>query len=312
MPAPVHDEILFRRFVEASRRAEIVTLVNSAESQPELGEVVSRELCEALEAEVGWVLTTRGEQEPAEVAGSIGLTASERAAVAAGAIGEPGVRTDVVPPPALTELGVRVLALASFHAPEGRALLAVGRMEADPFDEAELALLDAIARSTGQALRRVWLTDDRGAVQGALADSEAGFRLLAENSTDWISRHDTRGRFTYCSPACESISGYAPGDLVGRHPLDLTHPDDRDAHRAHARRVAEGETITLTFRVCRADGGLAWVESTVRQVPDPITGAPAEVQAATRDVTARIRAEERLRLESSITATMAEGVCLIR
>ncbi|HEV2769938.1 MAG TPA: EAL domain-containing protein [Solirubrobacteraceae bacterium] len=310
---PAHDHILFRRFVEASRRAEIVTLVNSAESQPELGEVVSRELCEALEAEVGWVLTTRGDDEPAQVAGSIGLTSFQRAGVAEGAVfGAPGVRTGIAPPSALAGLGLRVLALASFHAPEGRALLAVGRLAAEPFDEAEIALLDAIARSTGQALRRVWLTHDRTSVQGALADSEAGFRLLAENSTDWISRHDTRGHFTYCSPACESIAGYAPEELVGRHPLELVHPDDRDTYRAHAQRVTQGETVTVTFRVCRRDGGLAWAESTVRQVPDPVAGAPAEVQAATRDVTARIRAEERLRLESSITATMAEGVCLIR
>src|SRR5215204_2363224 len=41
---------LLRRFVEAARRAQIVTIVNSAASETELGELFTAELCEALEA----------------------------------------------------------------------------------------------------------------------------------------------------------------------------------------------------------------------------------------------------------------------
>ena len=49
------DELL-RRFVEAARRAQIVTIVNTAASEAELGELFTAELCEAF-AEIAFVLT---------------------------------------------------------------------------------------------------------------------------------------------------------------------------------------------------------------------------------------------------------------
>ena len=51
-------------------------------------------------------------------------------------------------------------------------------------------------------------------MQQALAERESQFRLLAENSSDIISRHDTNGTFLYVSPACLSILGYAPEELI--------------------------------------------------------------------------------------------------
>ena len=43
-------DVAHRRFVEASRRAEIIAMVNSARSEAELGDAVTLELCEAFEA----------------------------------------------------------------------------------------------------------------------------------------------------------------------------------------------------------------------------------------------------------------------
>src|SRR5947208_13032493 len=67
------DEAMLRRFVEASRRAEIIALVNSARSESELGEVVTAELCEAYEAEIAFVMTARARGGLPEVVGSAGL-----------------------------------------------------------------------------------------------------------------------------------------------------------------------------------------------------------------------------------------------
>ena len=54
------DPTMLRRFVEASRRAEIIALVNAAGSDDELGEVVTAELCEAFEAEVAFMVARPG------------------------------------------------------------------------------------------------------------------------------------------------------------------------------------------------------------------------------------------------------------
>jgi diguanylate cyclase (GGDEF)-like protein len=64
--------------------------------------------------------------------------------------------------------GLSVLALAPFAAPTGgRAVVGVARRADRPFDDAELALLDAIAASVGHALER----ERRAAQQAALASA---------------------------------------------------------------------------------------------------------------------------------------------
>lgn len=55
-------------------------------------------------------------------------------------------------------------------------------------------------------------------MQLALAQSEAQFRLLAENSSDIITRSDPNLNVLYASPACRNLLGYEPEELVG-HPV---------------------------------------------------------------------------------------------
>src|SRR5512141_1402761 len=61
---------------------------------------------------------------------------------------------------------------------------------------------------------RISLEQER--MQKALAEREAQFRLLAENSSDMISRHDVNGNFLYVSPASQTLLGYAPEELIGQ------------------------------------------------------------------------------------------------
>ena len=72
------DELL-RRFVEAARRAQIVTIVNLARSEAELGELFTAELCEAFEAEIAFVLAARDGEAARTLVGAYGLTPDQRA-----------------------------------------------------------------------------------------------------------------------------------------------------------------------------------------------------------------------------------------
>ncbi len=136
---------------------------------------------------------------------------------------------------------------------------------------------------------------DRRRVEEALRRREEQYRLLAENSTDMISRHDPEGRYLYASPACRSLLGYEPEELIGRSAYDFIIPEDQDSvGKVHNLVLEHPETSTTTFRVRRKDGRIIWFETTVRAVHDPETGQILEIECASRDVSERKRAEKQI------------------
>lgn len=114
----------------------------------------------------------------------------------------------------------------------------------------------------------------------------SAFRLLAERSTDVLARRSPDGRYVYVSPAVREVLGYEPEDLVGRHVHELAHPEDL---------ADRGSTGLLATRARHRDGSWVWLETTLHEVRDPSTGELLEVQTASRDVSARRRAEEEVR-----------------
>ncbi len=147
----------------------------------------------------------------------------------------------------------------------------------------------------------------RRRAEEALRDSEQRYRLLAENSGDVISRHDLAGNFLYVSPACRTLFGRTPDELLGRSAFEYVHPDDVERVRqAYERLLGEGAAVTVASRVLRADGGYRWVESVAR-----LLGGPGgELLAATRDIEERVRLEEKLRQSEKLQAVgqLAGGV----
>ncbi len=139
------------------------------------------------------------------------------------------------------------------------------------------------------------VTDARRA-EVAVRESERAYRLLAENSTDMISRHDPAGVYLYASPASQPLFGFEPEELLGRSAFDLIHPEDKEeVDRERARLLEEPGPHTLSFRVRRREGTYVWIETTAHAVHDPLTGKITEIQAASRDITPRKRAEQALR-----------------
>jgi putative nucleotidyltransferase with HDIG domain len=158
-------EAMRRRFVEASRRAEIIAMVNEANSEQEVVEAVCAELCEAFEAEVGFVVIAEARYEMPRFLGQLGLTSQQQAKV----LGDPllaetlqGREAWAYQAPDLFGIGAKACALAPFHAEKGeRVVVGTIRLYTQDFDEPEIALLDAVSRATGHALERAWLTKER-------------------------------------------------------------------------------------------------------------------------------------------------------
>jgi len=137
---------------------------------------------------------------------------------------------------------------------------------------------------------------DRKEAELELQDSRESFRLLAEASTDLIARQSLDGIFLYVSPASHFLLGYDPADLLGRSAYELIHAEDLDeVRRSHQELVDTGGPTHSTYRIRRASGAWSWFETSSRIVRLGEAGERCEIHASSRDVTARKRAEGRIR-----------------
>ena len=138
------------------------------------------------------------------------------------------------------------------------------------------------------------IKQEREEMQVTLADREAQFRLLAENSSDMISRHDATGTFLYVSPACRAILGYEPEELIDTPVTPLVHPDD-------AKQILDmlstpdwnDVTVTVDYRLLHKKGGYIWIETTARLFFDEFNNRQ-EFQASSRNITERKESEAAL------------------
>ncbi|MEO8382672.1 MAG: EAL domain-containing protein [Acidobacteriota bacterium] len=135
---------------------------------------------------------------------------------------------------------------------------------------------------------------DRKRAETALRDSEARYRLMAENSTDLIARTTPEGVFLYASDALRNLLGFEPADVVGTSIRAFIHPEDRPLLRAI---VPDANGRTFSYRALRRDGTFVWFESTSRAILDA-NGKVAEVISVSRDIGERRRAEEQIEYQA--------------
>ena len=62
---------------------------------------------------------------------------------------------------------------------------------------------------------------DRRTAEGQLANSEARFRALVQNSSDVVGVLDGEGNFVYLSPSVSTTLGYRPEELISTNAFDL-------------------------------------------------------------------------------------------
>lgn len=149
----------------------------------------------------------------------------------------------------------------------------------------------------------------------ALADSEERYRLIAALSSDIISRFSVDGTLSYVSPACSTVLGYDPGDMLAKSWLEWIHPDDQAMARYTFRSMGTAYQVdTLTCRMQHADGQYRWMETSIRGVR---VEAADEMQIVgiTRNVSRRKAAETALRDQAehtrAILNTMLDGIVTI-
>jgi PAS domain S-box-containing protein len=115
-------------------------------------------------------------------------------------------------------------------------------------------------------------------------------------SADLLARHTLEGTCLYVSPACLTLLGYEPEELIGRSWNDFLCPEDIPAVAQTLAEVldtpADGSAAvhTVTYRIRHKNGGYVWFE-TLARIAACSNGAPLEIYTSSRDVTGQKEAE---------------------
>jgi PAS domain S-box-containing protein len=126
----------------------------------------------------------------------------------------------------------------------------------------------------------------------AREQAQAMYRLMAEESGDIIILYSADVKLLFASQALERITGRTIEDIRDGRYKRFVHPDDHEEAQKMFDRRPDGDTVTATWRVLHRDGHYVWLETTIRTVYDSETGEPKNIISVSRDVSARVAAEE--------------------
>ncbi len=149
-------------------------------------------------------------------------------------------------------------------------------------------------------IRRDWRRQFAAAEK--LAEQEAKFRTVADNTYDWEYWQGPNQEIRYMTPSCERITGYSVAEFSADPGLidRIIHPDDAHLWHGHGADCAGTIDSTLDFRIVRKDGQIRWVAHGCQAV----FGADGQTlgrRASNRDITERKNSEaSEARLRTSL------------
>ncbi len=162
--------------------------------------------------------------------------------------------------------------------PDGAARWVVGYTTVEKNEAGELSALVGtmldITRQT-EADRRI-------------AESEAKYRLLADNVGDIVTDVGLDGRFRYVSPAVTTMTGFSADEVIGTMAIDFVHPADRERVAEEIRTsILTPNSPPIEYRHICKDGQVIWVESRPTVARNPATGKAFAITDVFRDISKR-------------------------
>ncbi len=135
---------------------------------------------------------------------------------------------------------------------------------------------------------------ERKRAEDTLRASEERYRLLAENTEDFVVLNDTKGNNLFISPSFYRVTGWTPAENKPDDWKARMHPDDLAVIRKARDANLTCEPTTIEHRVRCRDGSWLWVEARCKPICDS-NGHVENLLVMSRDITRRKQVEGELR-----------------
>jgi PAS domain S-box-containing protein len=174
------------------------------------------------------------------------------------------------------------------------------------FYREEVQLLEELTGDLSYGVTTLRMNADR-------RKAEKERKLLAsviEQAMEGIILFDSEGLVQYANPAVETITGRAPGSMIGHNIGSLESEElNRDFYQVIWDALNRGEARTGHFIQKGKDGSLHEIESTIWSITDA-AGMVGNYAALIRDVTNEVHLERQLRQAQRMEAiaTLAGGI----
>ncbi|TAK14813.1 MAG: sensor domain-containing diguanylate cyclase [Anaerolineae bacterium] len=147
---------------------------------------------------------------------------------------------------------------------------------------------------------------ERALIEQSLALSEANYRRLVNQSSDFILVTDPEGNITFANHSATRFSGYPEEELTKLHFLDIIAPDWKETVREIYVTQLETETpeSICEYQLLRSDGEVVWVEQNISLIIRE--GKVEGFQGTLRDISARKSRELALASQMEVATEAAQ------
>ncbi len=148
---------------------------------------------------------------------------------------------------------------------------------------------------------------ERKIAEEALKESEEKFRLLVEDTADWVWEVDQEFKFTYSNCSVEDILGYTAGQIIGRELWDLMEPSEiEEVRTTFSERGNQNRSFrSLVNHFFHRDGNTLILETSSRPIFDE-SNQVIGFRGVCRDITQRMIADDILKQSESRYRALVE------
>lgn len=165
--------------------------------------------------------------------------------------------------------------------------------------DAASGLIYCVARNAYEALQK----------EAMMHQNEFRFRALVQEGDDLIGILNRHYEYSYVSPTAKTILGIDPEAFIGKKILAFIHPEDQDKLMASLQQLATTSKVELPpFRFLNHQGEWRWLDTVLTNMLGH--AAVRGIVVNSRDITERMKEEQRLRLLEKVIAQTREAILI--